>query len=43
MGYVSVAYLLVAAVFAGYVLTLLGRQRVIADMAEAAALREDHS
>lgn len=43
MGYVVAAYLLVAVVFAGYVRTLWGRQRVIADMAEAAGLREERS
>lgn len=35
MSYVIAAYLVVAALFAGYVWTLLARQRVIAELAEA--------
>ncbi|MGQ0550386.1 MAG: hypothetical protein ACT4PY_12050 [Armatimonadota bacterium] len=37
MSYVAAAYLLAAALVAGYVLSLAARQRVIADLAEAAA------
>ncbi|MDR7418707.1 MAG: hypothetical protein QN178_07325 [Armatimonadota bacterium] len=36
MGFVVAAYLVVAALFAGYAITLAARQRLIADMAEAA-------
>jgi hypothetical protein len=43
MGFVAAAYLIVAALFAGYVLTLLARQRVIADMAEAAGALKERS
>jgi hypothetical protein len=41
VGFVAAAYLLVAALFAGYVFTLAARQRVIADMAEAAGAQEE--
>jgi hypothetical protein len=37
MGFVVAAYLIVAALFAAYVVTLIGRQRLIAEMADAAA------
>jgi len=37
MSYVAVAYLAVAALVAAYVLTLAARQRLIAELAEAAA------
>lgn len=37
MAFVVAAYLITAALFAGYALTLAARQRVIADLAEAAA------
>ncbi|MDR7522237.1 MAG: hypothetical protein QN168_07235 [Armatimonadota bacterium] len=40
MGFVAAAYLIVTALFAGYALTLAGRQRLIADLAEAAGLEE---
>jgi hypothetical protein len=36
MGFVAAAYLTIAALFVGYVLTLTARQRLIADMTEAA-------
>jgi hypothetical protein len=39
MGFVAAAYLVVAGLFAGYVWTLVARQRVIADMADAAGLK----
>ncbi|MDR7537668.1 MAG: hypothetical protein QN183_15090 [Armatimonadota bacterium] len=35
MGFVAAAYLIVAALFVAYVLTLIGRQRLIAEMADA--------
>ena len=40
MGYVAAAYLVVAALFVGYALTLIGRQRVIAELADA--VQPDH-
>ncbi len=36
MPYVVAAYLVVAALFAGYALSLISRQRVIADLLDAA-------
>jgi hypothetical protein len=41
MGFVAAAYLVVAALFAGYVWTLVARQRVIADMADAAGMQKE--
>ncbi len=41
MGYVAAAYLITMALFVGYALTLIGRQRVIADLADAVGLREE--
>jgi hypothetical protein len=41
MGYVVAAYLVIVALFAGYAITLAGRQRTIADLADAAGLREE--
>jgi hypothetical protein len=38
MGYVVAAYLLVALLFAGYALTLAARQRLIAELADAAGV-----
>ena len=35
MSYVAVAYLVVAALFVGYTLSLISRQRMIADLADA--------
>lgn len=47
MGFVTAAYLVVAALFALYALTLTARQRVIAELADAAmadaAAREEAS
>ena len=43
MGFVVAAYLIVSALFAGYVWTLLARQRVIAEMAEAAGTQKERS
>lgn len=43
MGFVAAAYLIVAGLFLGYVWTLVARQRVIAEMAEAAGLRGGRS
>lgn len=40
MGYVIAAYLVVAALAVGYGLTLAARQRMIADLADAAGVRE---
>ena len=40
MGFVIAAYLLVAALFVGYALTLTARQRLITDLAEAVGARE---
>lgn len=40
MGFVVAAYLIAAALFAGYILTLLARQRMISDLAEAVRSRE---
>lgn len=37
MAFVAAAYLITAALFAGYALALAARQRVIADLAEAVA------
>jgi hypothetical protein len=39
MGYVAGAYLVILALFAGYAVTLVGRQRTISDLADAAGLR----
>lgn len=36
MGYVAAAYIVIAALFAGYGLTLVARQRLIADLSDAA-------
>ena len=36
MAFVIVAYLIAAALFGGYVLTLAARQRLIAELSEAA-------
>lgn len=36
MGYVAAAYIVIAALFAGYALTLVARQRLIADLSNAA-------
>ncbi len=41
MGYVAAAYLLVVALFVGYGLTLIARQRTIADLADAARHQEE--
>ena len=41
MGFVAAAYLVIVALFVGYALTLIARQRVIAELAGAAGLRED--
>ena len=43
MGFVVAAYLIVAALFVGYVWTLSARQRVIAEMADAVGLREEQT
>jgi len=36
VGYVAAAYIVVAALFAGYAMTLVARQRLIAELSEAA-------
>lgn len=42
MPYVAAAYLAVAALAAGYVFTLAARQRIIADLADAALTTLSH-
>ncbi|MDI6771060.1 MAG: hypothetical protein QME77_00540 [bacterium] len=43
MGYVAAAYIVVAALFAGYAMTLVARQRLIADLSDAAGTRQGRS
>lgn len=43
MGYVVAAYIVVAALFAGYALTLVARQRLISDLSDAADTRQGRS
>lgn len=40
MGYVAAAYVVVAALFAGYALTLTARQRLIAELTDAVGTRK---
>lgn len=43
MAYVAAAYIVVAALFAGYILTLVARQRLISDLSDAAETRQGRS
>jgi hypothetical protein len=41
MGFVAAAYLIIMVLFVGYAFTLIGRQRTISELADAAGLREE--
>ncbi len=43
MGYVAAAYIVIAGLFAGYALTLKARQRLIADLSDAAGTPQGRS
>lgn len=43
MGYVAAAYIVVAALFAGYAMSLVARQRLIAELSDAAGPSQERT